>query len=148
MIKDAASVQLCSTVKTDVVKVSAPISKLQCPLNLTHKVQLIRAPLFCKKGAAHKILVLQKQAGSVLHMTNAVRGKIFPTRLGYSRRQNCHLFTYHTAVVLHLLCVWPLTATWYVTCYPTMQMAVVSDVYYKWTNTNTFSWTLRNIPTY
>jgi hypothetical protein len=105
MIKDAVSVQLCSTVRTDVVKVSAPISKLQCPLNLTHKVQLIKSPLFCKKGAAHKILVLQKQGGSVLHMTNAVRGKISPTHLGYSRRQNCHLFTCHRAVVPHLFSV-------------------------------------------
>jgi hypothetical protein len=29
-----------------------------------------------------------------------------------------------------------------------MEMAIVNDIYYKWTNTNAFSWTLRNIATY
>jgi hypothetical protein len=116
MIKDAVSVQLYSSVKTDVVKASAPKSKLQCPLNFIHKVQLIKSPLFCKKGTAHKTSGLQKQDGSVLYVTNAWRGKIPPTGLGFPRRQNCHLFTYHTAVVPHLLCVWPLTSKLYVTC--------------------------------
>ena len=31
---------------------------------------------------------------------------------------------------------------------PTVETAIVSDIYYKWTNTNAFSWTLHNIATY
>jgi hypothetical protein len=43
-------------------------------------------PLFCKKGTTHKISILQEkqESGSVLHMANALRGKISPTHLGYS----------------------------------------------------------------
>ena len=31
---------------------------------------------------------------------------------------------------------------------PTTEKAIVSDNYYKWTNTNAFSWTLHNTATY
>jgi hypothetical protein len=42
--------------------------------------------LFCKKEATNKISVMQqKQEGSaILHITNALRNRIFPTYLGYS----------------------------------------------------------------
>jgi hypothetical protein len=36
----------------------------------------------------------------------------------------------------------------YVTRGPTTETAIVSDIYYKWTNTNAFSWTQHNIATY
>jgi hypothetical protein len=36
----------------------------------------------------------------------------------------------------------------YATHDPTMETATVSDIYYKWTNTNAFSWTLLNTATY
>jgi hypothetical protein len=29
-----------------------------------------------------------------------------------------------------------------------METAIVSDIYYEWTNTNASSWTLHNIATY
>jgi hypothetical protein len=29
-----------------------------------------------------------------------------------------------------------------------MEMAIVSDIHYQWTNTNAFSWTLHNIATH
>jgi hypothetical protein len=31
---------------------------------------------------------------------------------------------------------------------PTMETAIVNDIFYKWTNNNAFSWTLHNIATY
>ena len=31
---------------------------------------------------------------------------------------------------------------------PTTETAIVSDIYYKWTNTNAFCWTLHNVATY
>jgi hypothetical protein len=31
---------------------------------------------------------------------------------------------------------------------PSMETEIVSDIHYKWTNTNTLSWTLHNIATY
>jgi hypothetical protein len=38
------------------------------------------SPLFCKKGAPHKITILQEkqEGGSVLHMTNALRCRVPP----------------------------------------------------------------------
>jgi len=34
----------------------------------------------------------KQEGGSVLHLTNALRGRIFPTYLGRSWRWSCHLF--------------------------------------------------------
>jgi hypothetical protein len=50
--------------------------------------------------------------------------------------------------VPNFLCVWPWSNKRYVTRNPTMEEAIVSDVHYKWTNNNAFSWTLHNIATY
>jgi hypothetical protein len=36
-----------------------------------------------------------KRCGSVLRIKNALRGRIFPTLLGYSRIRICHIFIYH-----------------------------------------------------
>jgi hypothetical protein len=42
-------------------------------------------PLFCKKGTTPKISIAQKlEGGSVLHMTNASKGRISLTYLAYS----------------------------------------------------------------
>jgi len=50
-----------------------------------------------KKGTTQKISILQEkqESGSVLHMTNAVTGRIYPTYTGYSCRWSCHIFTCH-----------------------------------------------------
>jgi hypothetical protein len=47
---------------------------------------LAYCPYFVKRGTTHKISVLQeKQDGSsILHMTNALRGRISSTYIGYS----------------------------------------------------------------
>ena len=40
----------------------------------------MKSPLFCKKGTIHKISILQEkqEGGSVLRMSNALRGRISP----------------------------------------------------------------------
>jgi len=50
-----------------------------------------------KNGTTQKISILQEkqESGSVLHLKNAVTGKVHPTYTGYSCRWSCHLFTYH-----------------------------------------------------
>jgi len=55
------------------------------------------APAFLK-GSTHKISFLQEkqQGGSVLHMTNALTGRISPTYLHYSWRWSYHVLPYHT----------------------------------------------------
>jgi len=58
-------------------------------------ITVFTLPLFCKKGTTHKIPVLQKKNwSSILHVTDALRGRITITFLGYSCRWCYHLFTY------------------------------------------------------
>jgi hypothetical protein len=61
------------------------------------KIKFSISPLFCKKGTTHKISILQdkQEGGSILDMTNRLRGRMSPTCLGYSWRWSCQLFTYH-----------------------------------------------------
>jgi len=41
------------------------------------------------------VLQEKQDGGFILYVTNAFRGMVFPTYLGYSWRRSFHLFAYH-----------------------------------------------------
>ena len=52
----------------------------------TKLVTILISPLFCKKGTNRKILILQEkqEGGSFSHITDDLRGRIYPVYLVYS----------------------------------------------------------------
>lgn len=54
-----------------------------------------KSPIFCENWDNPQNINFTEEGGSVLHITDALRGRTSATDFGYSWRRSYHLFTYH-----------------------------------------------------